>query len=74
MFESTGNQYSEVGRDHFMHSELDFWRSGPSIRERVQPDVRAWEAGSPFHVTPGQMGIALLTIGLLVIVLAMGIL
>ena len=74
MFKSTYTQGSEIERDAMVLVGLEYWRNGTSLREDVQPNLQAWEAGSPFRVTAGQMGIALLTISLLVIVLATGVL
>jgi hypothetical protein len=74
MFESTYNRDSEVARDQFGLAELEYWRNGTSLRPNVQSDPQAWEAGSAFRLTSGQLGIALLTVSLLVIVLATGIL
>ena len=74
MYQSAFNRDSEIGRDQMMLSELDYWRSGPSSRDSVQPDSMAWEAASPIRVTAGQLGVALLTVGLLALVFVTGIL
>jgi hypothetical protein len=68
MYHSTYNRESELGRDQLLQSGLDFWRSGPSVREAAQPDAAAWEAASPIRVTPGRLGLVLLTAGLLLVV------